>query len=714
MPKPAIVLNFVSCFKAPVMNANDPAGKNPLKFVLFGPESTGKSTLARALAEKYQTSLAPEYAREYLQKKWDEQQKTCEPEDLKPIVEGQTAAEEKAVQQAGKVVFFDTNPLQTEVYSLAYYGYAEDWLKEINEKRQYDFYFLTDIDIPWEKDDLRDKPHERKEMFALFKQVLDKRNLPYAILSGSHEERLKAASRIIDFLLHHPGFKPSDIVTFNQRNISLEQAARQLEYLKKGNLWQPVDRPATPGDGIEILSETQKKHYLELFENIETNSGIVKFVPASGAATRMFKDCYAASGSLQKNPAKDWQTIIEENQLTKCRENQDRLSKLSFYPQWTEAARKQCPDFDQLSPGEQMKCLVITIIENENFGLAQYPKALIPFHAYPEGNRTAFEEHLVESMELNQNQNTRPHVHFTVNPEKEKLFEQKIHTSPLAQPVQISFSYQMPHTDTFMLDQNGQPVRDTEGQLIFRPGGHGALIENLQNTKAEIVLIKNIDNVQKDEYKHDTYEYWKIITGMLLETVKTVHAHLWELENLKPTGEKLKQIIDYARETLHLPFIEGFNELPASHKREYLIFKLNRPVRIAGMVLNTGAPGGGPFWSYDSEGNLSLQIVEKSQINLNDPYQREALEKSTHFNPVFMAVYLKDYKGKNFDLKEFIRPGTGFVSTKTHQGKPVLIYEHPGLWNGAMYHWISRFVEVPSTVFSPVKEFYDLTRPPHV
>ncbi len=696
------------------MKIKQPDEKRPLKIVLFGPESTGKSTLARALSEKYKTAFAPEFARNYLQKKWDAEHKTCEPEDLKIIVEGQINSENEAIQKAKDVVFFDTNPLQTEVYSLAYYGYVEDWLKQINNERHYDFYFLTNIDVPWEKDDLRDKPNEREKMLNLFKQALDKRKIPYVILSGNHEKRLQTASRIIDFLLQNPAFKPIDIQTFNQRQISLEEAAEQLAYLKKGNLWQPVDRPATPGDGIEVLSGTQKQHYREIFESKHHNYKMAKFVPASGAATRMFKDCYTAYNAITENPEKSWESVLKTYQLDKCLQNQDALDLLAFYPQWIEAAQKTCPGFENSNHGKQMKCLVKTMIEKKHYGLAHYPKALIPFHAYHEENRTAFEEHLVEARYLSGNLEKKPKVHFTVNPEKEKDFERIMHASPYASYTDITFSYQMPRTDTFMLDEKGLPLRNDEGTLIFRPGGHGALLENLEKTHADILWIKNIDNVQKDEYKHDTYDYWKILTGILMETVQNIHAHLWELENLKPTGEKLNRIINFARNDLKLSFIEGFERLPASHKRKYLIYKLNRPVRIAGMVPNTGAPGGGPFWAYDSEGHLSLQIVEKSQIDTNDPYQRDALEKSTHFNPVFMVLFPKDYKGKTFDLKRFIRPGTGFVSAKTHRGKPVRIYEHPGLWNGAMYHWITRFVEVPQSVFSPVKEFYDLTRPPHV
>ena len=687
---------------------------NVIKFVFFGPESTGKTTLARDLAKIHGTAWVPEYAREYLQKKWDESGEICAPEDLYPIARGQMALENRRTKEAEDFLFLDTDLLETAVYSQAYYGFIEDWLMEAALKNRYDLYFLTYIDVPWEKDDLRDKPNEREEMFRLFEDMLKKTGRPYILLKGSHEERLEKVNRIIRFMKDNKAFSGEDIAVFEKRGISLDDIALQLKTLKQGTPWQKLTGPALPGNGIEITDESERLRLSKYFEEKREKFRIGKFVPASGAATRMFRDCFRMAQAFKENPDKSFEEIIRLTGLSKCAHWEEKFPLLAFYDKWIETTKKLYPAFETAGDDEQKRMMIDALLDPDGMNYGEMPKALVLFHRYEKDIRTAFAEHLVEARALANKEGKALPVHFTVNPEKEFLFESESKKRQEIFPVEISYSYQDPSTDTIMIDENNNPVRDEEGKLIFRPGGHGSLIRNLLKPGREMLFIKNIDNVQRDEYKSDTYLYYKVLGGKLLEIVETVHGHLWALENLKPTGQELQKITEYVTGTLHLPLIEGFDSLPASHKRRYLFYKLNRPVRVAGMVPNTGEPGGGPFWVEDENGRKSLQIVEKSQIDTKDENQAEILGQATHFNPVFMAVYLKDFKGAFFDLSQFVKPGTGFVTEKTYKGKPVKVYEHPGLWNGAMYDWISIFMEVPLSVFSPVKEFYDLTKRPHV
>ena len=686
---------------------------NIMKFVFFGPESTGKTTLARELAKQYETEWVPEYARTYLQEKWDRSHEVCAPGDLYPIALGQMTLENERTKKAGELLFLDTDLLETAVYSKAYYGYTDDWLMEAAMKNHYDLYFLTYIDVPWEKDDLRDKPDEREEMFSLFEQMLIETNRPYVVLKGDLQTRLHKVNQIIHFM-KNTGLTGADVAQLEKRGIALEQAELQLKTLKKGTPWQKLIRPAVIGDGILDLDEKEKERLARYFDEKAKKFRMGKFVPASGAATRMFRDCFRLNDAWKENPDAGFDEITEKTGLTKCRQWDAHFPLLAFYRQWLSVTKKLYPGFDSFNPDEQKRLMTKALLDEKGLNYGNTPKALVLFHKYEKDVRTAFAEHLAEAVAIANKEGVVLPVHFTINPEKETMFALETQRRDEQFPVPVSFSYQNPATDTIMTDENANPVRDDEGKLLFRPGGHGSLLENLLKPGMEMLFIKNIDNVQKDEYKFDTYLYYKVLGGKLMETVEKIHAHLWALENLKPTGKDLEEIIEYVKYELQVPLIDGFDTLPNSHKRQYLFYKLNRPVRVAGMVPNTGEPGGGPFWVEDEEGQISLQIIEKSQINTKDEKQAEILSRATHFNPVFMAVYLKDFKGAFFSLPEFVKKNTGFVSEKTLKGKPVRVYEHPGLWNGSMYHWITIFVEVPLSVFSPVKTFYDLTVKPHV
>ncbi len=678
------------------------------RIALFGPESTGKTTLARQLAEVFDTEWVPEYMREYLQKKWDEQGQTCAPSDLLPIALGQMESENRLAARARKVLFTDTNLLELAVYSQVYYGYVSSWLEEAASQAHYDLYFLTYIDVPWEPDDLRDKPDERDEMFRIFEKALQERGLPYIVLKGDKPTRLQKARKIVQAMIDYEKWlTPADLALLDRRGTDPADIINQIHWIRQGGKFVKLDRPAVPGDGIQILDEAARRHYETYFNDRMGEVSVKKFVPASGAATRMFRDCHKVNEFFRWNPEAHWDEMIDETYTEKCRDFDNWKHRLPFFEEVMAKIRAHVPVYDQWDTDRQNRIFVRFLLGEQGLHYARMPKALVIFHRYDDAKRTAFEEHLVEAEQLG------TEVEFTVNPEREELFRREEQQVAGRYGVPVSYSYQDPSTDTIMLDAEGMPVRDAEGHLVFRPGGHGSLLKNLQEAGADLLLVKNVDNVQRDEFKADTLQWQRILGGMVLDLRDRIHGLLHRLDQ-NPTGEELQEIVDTVRHQLHIPLIEGFDTLPASHKRRYLHFKLNRPIRVAGMVVNTGAPGGGPFWAYDHEGNISLQIIEKAQIDTADPRQKAIMDRSTHFNPVLMALWLKDYKGRPFDLNEFVNRETGFVTEKTLDGKEVKVYEHPGLWNGSMWHWLTWFVEVPETTFSPVKEFYDLLQVPHV
>ncbi len=499
--------------------------------------------------------------------------------------------------------------------------------------------------------------------------------------------------------------------------VSPEEIQRQINLILKGNLPTQVLRPASIGDGIIKLTDVDIKKYLSVFNQEKEKYSIIKFVPASGAATRMFKEWTFFHQDFV--PGKDfYKRFIKKHQLNTFEEEAedflDNLAAYAFYEDLMEILLQNNSGFHQLDENEQVWQAIHYTLSDEGLGYQNNPKALILFHRYNKNyKKTAMEEHYVEALNYTKGKNDVPELHFTISPQHLNKFDNLKEKLSQNYEVNTGFSFQKPSTDTIMLNINFNPVKDEKGNFIFRPGGHGALIENIQDLDADIIFIKNIDNVQKGEKKSDTLLFKKVLGGILIEKLKKIHQYLRQLNLEKPAGEALKTIENFARNEMNIRMIEGFDQLDNSGKRRYLFYKLNRPVRIAGVVKNTGEPGGGPFWAYDKNGIESLQIVEKAQIDFSDTKQKEAFEQSTHFNPVDLVISIKDFEGKKFDLQEFINKKAGFITEKSFQGQPVKVYERPGLWNGAMDAWNTIFVEVPLTTFSPVKIVNDLLKPPH-
>ncbi len=510
-------------------------------------------------------------------------------------------------------------------------------------------------------------------------------------------------------------FSQKDLEQFRQKGIQPETILEQIKLLKKGN--QPLELIDIATYNHGIINPEDKEKLIQVFQKEKEQYSLEKFIPASGAATRMFKDWIYFHENFQ--PDKEYyKRFVKKNHLKTMPEEAedfiDEISAYAFYEDLMDIIRENEPGFFQLDENEQSWKFIHYILTEEGLNYQNLPKMLLKFHRYGKNKSiTPMEEHIIEAMDYTQNQEQKAKVHFSISPVHETAFLEQKDKMEQKYPVEISYSFQKPETDTIMLDEEGNILRNPQGEIIFRPGGHGALLDNIQDLDADLIFIKNIDNVQKGEKKKDTLLYKKILAGKLIELIKQRNLYLDLLDQEKPVGEDLQNIENFAKDQLNIRFIEGYDTLNNSGKRKYLYYKLNRPVRIAGMVKNTGEPGGGPFWALGKNGIHSLQIVEKSQIDLNNPKQKELFEKSTHFNPVDLVIHIKDHKGKKYNLKEFINENTAFISAKTFGSKPVKVYEHPGLWNGSMDGWNTVFMKVSLTTFSPVKTVTDLQKTAH-
>lgn len=492
-------------------------------------------------------------------------------------------------------------------------------------------------------------------------------------------------------------FTNRNLEQIQDQGITIEKVEEQLKQFINGFPQIHLIAPATPQKGIIILSEEDESRYISVFENA-LSSGLksMKFVPASGAASRMFKNLFEY---LEKDGTGNDEFMQEFF---------NNISKFAFFDQ-----------LQKIAPNADGKELVEKILSSKGLGYGNKPKGLLLFHKYKNAARTPFEEHLVEAASYCTGSNGMAHIHFTVSPEHLEGFEELLkqvkteYQKRFGIQFDVSFTFQHKSTDTIAVNENNEPFRDQNGDLIFRPGGHGALLKNLNDLDADIIFIKNIDNVVPDRLKHETKRYKKALAGMLVTLRNRVFNFLDKLDH--PSAENDTELLNkveiFLRKELHLDFNDRFEN---NHdKLLFYIQKLNRPIRICGMVKNEGEPGGGPFWAKNPDGTVSLQIVEKAQIDLNDPIQVTLLNNSTHFNPVDLICSTKNYKGEKFDLQAYVDPATGFISSKSKDGAALKALELPGLWNGAMSNWNTIFVEVPVATFNPVKTINDLLRPEH-
>ena len=497
-----------------------------------------------------------------------------------------------------------------------------------------------------------------------------------------------------------------DLQQISERNVTEEQVERQVAQLKRGTAYVKLIRPATVGDGILRLSPEQIEEMSHTFDEDKGYYQFTKFVPASGAASRMFKDLFS---------------FIDTGEDTKFTEIFfAHIHCFAFYNDLNQAVNNLYgTDVDNLLKENRKVEVVKALLLDDGLGYGRLPKALLKFHHYEHCNRLALEEHLVEAARYAVSTDGIARLHFTVSPEHEQPFKDAV--SQLIEHYEkrygvhynISYSCQKPSTDTVAIDAEGNLFREKDGRLLFRPGGHGALIENLNDLAQEIVFIKNIDNIVPETRVDTTVTYKKVLAGLLLELQQQTFEYLEILDNGDATEEELQEMTAFAKDKLMIDIPDFVEQYDLYEKIDFLYDRLNRPMRVCGMVKNEGEPGGGPFWVKNMDDEVSLQIIESSQIDHDKDDQEAIFKASTHFNPVDLVCGCWNYKCEAFNLTDFVDPNTGFVSSKSKDGRELKALELPGLWNGAMADWITLFVEVPIETFNPVKTVNDLLKPMH-
>jgi hypothetical protein len=509
-----------------------------------------------------------------------------------------------------------------------------------------------------------------------------------------------------------------DIGQLKQKGIEPAQIDAQLENFMKGFPFVNLTAAATMGHGIRIFDEIEINRLAEYFNLHGPDHELVKFVPASGAASRMFKNLFEFMESYTGSD-EDLRKFEADQGFNSVFNFIKNIRKFAFIEDLEGALKRDNLGLNELLEKKQYGIIVEYLLTEKGLNYSNLPKGLLKFHRYDEFSRMPAGEHLVEGAHYARRSNGDVFVHFTVSPEhKAKFLEAINNVVPAYEDLfgvkyHISFSEQKPSTDTIAVDMDNVPFREKGGRLLFRPGGHGALIENLNDLNGEVIFIKNIDNIVPDRLKEPTYLYKKVIGGLLLKLQKQTFEYLKMLEDGNVSDDELKEMAEFAEKDLLVPLDEDFEKFEASEKIDLLYAKFNRPMRICGMVKNEGEPGGGPFWIKNSDGDISLQIVESSQIDLENSDQNRIVQEATHFNPVDLVCGIKDFKGEKFDLKKFVDPSTGFISIKSKDGKNLKAQELPGLWNGAMADWITVFVEAPIITFNPVKTVNDLLREQH-
>ncbi|MBO5537731.1 MAG: DUF4301 family protein [Prevotella sp.] len=503
--------------------------------------------------------------------------------------------------------------------------------------------------------------------------------------------------------------KQEDLQQIALRGISEQQVEKQLHQFETGFPFLRLQSAAAIGNGIVAPSAADCEHYSKLWNQYKQDGEhrIVKFVPASGAASRMFKDMFAFEEAAYDEPETKFekeffehirQFAFREELCKKCRQNEGK-------------------NIRTLLEEGNYKAIVRNMLDAKGLNYGQLPKGLLLFHNYEEGPRTPMEEHLVEAALYAQSGGVA-RIHFTVSHDHLQLFKQLVeqkkpyYEEKFGVKYDITFSEQKPSTDTIAANPDNTPFRNEDGSLLFRPGGHGALIENLNDIDADVVFVKNIDNVVPDRLKADTVAWKQTLAGLLVEMQQRAFGYLQLLDTGAYTHAQLEEIIRFVQHDLCCRKAD-IKELEDAELVIYLRSKLNRPMRVCGVVKNVGEPGGGPFLAYNPDGTVSLQILESSQIDKSNADYMRMFNEGTHFNPVDLVCAVRNYKGEPFNLPEYVDPNTGFISQKSKNGRELKALELPGLWNGAMSNWNTIFVEVPLTTFNPVKTVNDLLRAEH-
>lgn len=513
-------------------------------------------------------------------------------------------------------------------------------------------------------------------------------------------------------------FTNKDIEQIKNRGSDLSEIEKQISHFKKGFPYLKVVRPATIGDGIIHIDKQEVTEAVKQYiQKIDNGLLPVKFVPASGAASRMFHSLFHFAEEAKDKDNDMAAKILEEHHHKGAKIFFGDLAKFAFYEKLVASIGSIKDENGRLKYGE----IIDHVLSDKGLYYGFLPKGLIDFHHYNEGARTPVEEHMIEGALYGSDNRGNVRLHFTVSPEHLSYFVKKTNdAAKLFEPkygvkYDITFSEQKPSTDAIAVDPENEPFRLSDGSLFFRPAGHGALLDNLNELDGDILFIKNIDNVVPDRLKTETNRYKMALAHILTKYQERIFGYLRLLERCPDTISDLQidEIVAFTEKEICMERSGGRYFKNKTATIEYLVEKLNRPIRVCGMVKNAGEPGGGPFWAKNADGTTSLQIVEGSQIDGNDHVQKEIVQHSTHFNPVDIVCGVKDFKGAKFDLLKYRDPETGFISSKSKDGKAIKAQELPGLWNGAMADWITIFVEVSDITFNPVKTVDDLLRREH-
>lgn len=497
----------------------------------------------------------------------------------------------------------------------------------------------------------------------------------------------------------------------------------QIEKFYRGNIPVELVKPAVKDDGIISLSQNRKEDLVELFRLNCKTLDILKFVPASGAASRMFKTLFKLRGQLKNGEITPGSINSKVNHTSDIKFFMDFISglkkkKFPFFSFLKDSLKNKGHEIEEAISKKKYELILDHLLGEENLNYNLIPKALLNFHHYSDGPVTPLSEHLLEASLYAVGKNSEANIHFTVSEDalgeitsftenlKSKFTEKNI-------SVRISFSTQSKSTNTIAVDSFNIPARDENSNILLRPGGHGALINNLNSLDADIIFIKNIDNITSKEKLEETIENKFLLGGLLINIQEKIFGFHQSLPKISRDSELINEIYCYSKDILNIPLPDEFPDLELAKKKELLQESLNRPVRVCGVVKNEGEPGGGPFWIKDEEERTTLQIVESAQIDLSSEHQKSIFEKSLFFNPVDLACGVRNYKGEKFDLFDFIEENRYFITEKFYNGEKIKALEHPGLWNGAMGKWITVFVEVPISAFNPVKTVNDLLKETH-
>jgi hypothetical protein len=509
-------------------------------------------------------------------------------------------------------------------------------------------------------------------------------------------------------------FTEKDIDQIVTKGLTEAMVTEQINVFKHGYPSLKITKAATISDGIKVLTDTELSHLAAYYEGNSERLKTVKFVPASGAASRMFKYLFEVLNSYDGSE-KEYLKIMENRSFGSFYNLVNNLRNFAFFNDLEEVLHSRKLSYDDILKRKDILSLLQNLLTAEGLNYANLPKGLLKFHKQDKGVRTPVEEHLVEGA-LYAGSGKKVNLHFTVSKNHLDLF--KTHLKEVVGGYQekfkikynIDFSIQKSSTDTIAVDLENNPFRDVAGHLVFRPGGHGALLQNLNEISADLVFVKNIDNVVQDRLKRDTILYKKALAGLLMKLREETFEWIKKLDTPSISKDIDKAIV-FVSDGLNNKLPEAFEERPEAEQINFLLEKLNRPIRVCGIVKNEGEPGGGPFWVVNTDNSVSLQIVESSQI---DEDKKDLMKKATHFNPVDLVCSLSDYRGKQFDLNKYTDPDTGFISEKSLAGRGLKALELPGLWNGAMANWNTVFVEVPVSTFAPVKTVNDLLKEDHL